>query len=266
MLDNLAPYFSDLKKDFDKHVKLDLSILFLILVFCVLYVALTYQLPEGLRVILLSFDYVILGLFVIEFFLRMYFAKSKVEFFSDKYTYFDAIAIFPFFFGFNTQYFRIIRIFRFLRFTHNYLNYSRKSFHLSIENIFLSRIVFSLICILFVSSGLILTVEEELNPNINKFDDALYFTLVSVTTVGYGDIIPVTQLGKIVSMLAIICGVVLIPYNIGTLFNHITHNQHYREEECEVCGLYLHEQDAKFCKKCGNRLSIKLKKYKRLGM
>ena len=72
MLDNLAPYFSDLKKDFDKHVKLDLSILFLILVFCVLYVALTYQLPEGLRVILLSFDYVILGLFVIEFFLSIY--------------------------------------------------------------------------------------------------------------------------------------------------------------------------------------------------
>lgn len=265
MLDNLAPYFSDLKKDFDKHVKLDLSILFLILVSCVLYITLTYELPESLRTILLSIDYIVLALFGIEFFLRMYFAKSKVEFFLNKYTYFDAIAIFPFFFGFNTQYFRIIRIFRFLRFTHNYLNYSIKSFHLSTENIFLSRIVFSLICILFVSSGLILTIEEDLNPNINKFDDALYFTLVSVTTVGYGDIIPVTQIGKIVTMFVIICGVILIPYNIGTLLNHITHNQHYREEECEVCGLYLHEQDAKFCKRCGTSLSTKAKKYKRKG-
>ena len=63
-------------------------------------------------------------------------------------------------------------------------------------------------------------------------------------------------------MLVIICGVVLIPYNIGTLLNHITQNQHYSEEECEVCGLCLHERDAKYCKHCGEPLG-KNKKYKR---
>lgn len=263
MLKDLAPYFSDLKKDFEKHVKLDLSILFLILLSCVLYIILTYNLPSIWRNSLLVLDFLILSIFVAEFCLRLYFAKSKIDFFLDKYTYFDIIAIFPFFFGLNTQYFRIIRIFRFLRFTHVYLNYSRKSFHLSTENIFLLRIIFSLVCILFISSGLILTIEGNLNPNINQFDDALYFTLVSVTTVGYGDITPITSLGKIVTMLVIICGVVLIPYNIGTLLNHITHNQHYREEECEVCGLYLHEQDAKFCKHCGTKLPSNGKKYRR---
>ena len=254
MKDILRPYFSNRRADLEEHVKFDFFILFLITLSCILYIVLTYELPQMWYYIFITLDYIVLILFVIEFFLRLYYTESRKQFFTDKYTYFDIIAIFPFFFGFNTQYFRIIRIFRFLRFTNAYLDYARKDFHLSTEKIFVFRIVFSLVCVLFVSSGLILTVEKDINPNVESFDDALYFSLVSVTTVGYGDITPLTQIGKIITMLVIIFGVVLIPYNIGSLLNHITNKQHYKEEECKTCGLYLHEYDARFCKHCGTKL------------
>ena len=265
MLEFLAPYFSNLRKDIDKHIKFDFFILSLIIISCGLYIVLTYELSPNLRSVLLVLDYIILSIFVVEFYLRFHFTSKKSDFFLDKYTYFDFIAIFPFFFGLNTQYFRIIRIFRFFRFTHNYLTYSRKNLKINSENIFLLRIIFSLLVILFVSSGLMLTIEENVNPNINKFDDALYFTLVSVTTVGYGDITPITSIGKIITMLVITSGVIIIPYHIGTLLNHITLNQHYRHYKCKNCGFHLHEQDANFCKNCGTKLPDDSEKYNRKG-
>ena len=256
MKHKLEHYFSNKKRHLDKKMELDLVSLFLIAVSCILYIALTYDLPSRLYVLLSILDFLVLVIFVIEFFLRMHFAEKKRDFFLNRYTYLDALAIFPYFFGIDTQYLRLLRVFRFLRFSNFYLNYAKDDFKLSTENIFIIRLVFSLSATLFVSSGLILTIEQDINPNINSFDDALYFTLVSATTVGYGDIVPLTQIGKIIIMIVIIIGVILIPYNIGTLISHITNKQHYKEVECGGCGLQLHEYDSRFCKHCG----LKLKK------
>jgi voltage-gated potassium channel len=62
--------------------------------------------------------------------------------------------------------------------------------------------------ILFSLMFLFYLIERGINPNINSLFDSLWWGLATVTTVGYGDIIPVTIQGKVVSMLLMVCGVI----------------------------------------------------------
>jgi voltage-gated potassium channel Kch len=57
-----------------------------------------------------------------------------------------------------------------------------------------------------IGAGLFWMVEHEINPNLHHYLDALYFTTTTMTTVGYGDITPVTNLGKILAMCFMLSG------------------------------------------------------------
>jgi hypothetical protein len=75
----------------------------------------------------------------------------------------------------------------------------------------LARVLLSIFTLLSVASGLIYTAEHNVNPGINDYFDALYFGLTTLTTVGFGDIVPVTAQGKFVVCGSIIAGVAIIP-------------------------------------------------------
>ena len=66
--------------------------------------------------------------------------------------------------------------------------------------------------IFFISAGLFYQVEHEVNAKAQNFGDAFYFTVVALTTVGFGDITPQSQGGKWVTVLMIISGITLIPF------------------------------------------------------
>ncbi|HIO96275.1 MAG TPA: hypothetical protein EYG67_05575 [Campylobacterales bacterium] len=82
---------------------------------------------------------------------------------------------------------------------------SKKEFEFKFLGYILFAVVFSFATILYV-------LEYEVNENINSFLDALYWALVTVSTVGYGDISPVTDIGKTISMLGIIFGIAMISF------------------------------------------------------
>jgi voltage-gated potassium channel len=75
----------------------------------------------------------------------------------------------------------------------------------------LARVILSIFTLLFVASGLIYTAEHAVNPGINNYFEALYFGLTSLTTVGFGDITPVTPQGRLVVCASIIAGIAVIP-------------------------------------------------------
>jgi voltage-gated potassium channel len=60
-------------------------------------------------------------------------------------------------------------------------------------------------------------VESNLNPGVKNFGDALYFTVVALTIVGFGDITPLSEAGQWVTVLMILSGVVLIPWQISQI-------------------------------------------------
>ena len=85
-----------------------------------------------------------------------------------------------------------------------------------------------------------------------SFGDAFYFTIVTLSTVGFGDIIPYSGAGKWVTVLMILSGIILIPWHISQIVREWVHMASKREIQCPQCGLRYHDMDASHCKSCGH--------------
>ena len=75
-----------------------------------------------------------------------------------------------------------------------------------------------------------------------------------MTTVGFGDQIPISYGGKLVTLMMILTGIAVIPWQLGDLVRQFIKSTDKKEIDCEKCGLAFHEQDAKYCKRCGTIL------------
>ena len=144
----------------------------------------------------------------------------------------------------------------------------------------LARVVLSLFTLLSVSTGLIYTAEHNVNPQIPDYFTALYFGLTTLTTVGFGDITPMTAEGKLVVSGSILAGVAIIPAQAASLVEALldyekqrnrpmTRRQQQEQSDnggsprdgmldtrnpCPTCGATYHWSDATFCWSCGNEL------------
>jgi voltage-gated potassium channel len=104
---------------------------------------------------------------------------------------------------------------------------------------------------IFVMTELVLLNQHGVNPEVNNFLDAMYFTISSLTTTGFGDITLVGTTGRVLSVVIMIFGVSLFLRLIQTIFRPAK-----VRFLCDACGLYLHEADAVCCKHCGKVLPI----------
>ena len=145
--------------------------------------------------------------------------------------------------------FRVLRIFRFLRFTADpYFFFGS----ITVQLLKVVRLLLTILMIFFISSGLFFYVESNLNPNVKNFGDAFYFTVVALTTVGFGDIIPRSDAGKWVTILMILSGIILIPWQISKIAKEWVHIATKKMIICPGCGLRYHDEDASHCKSCGH--------------
>jgi voltage-gated potassium channel len=104
---------------------------------------------------------------------------------------------------------------------------------------------------LFVMTGLIYASQHRANPEIGNYADALYFTVTTLTTTGFGDITLEGHWGRLLSVAVMIFGVTLFLRLLQVLFRppKVRH-------ECGECGLLLHDPDAVHCKHCGVTIHI----------
>ena len=113
--------------------------------------------------------------------------------------------------------------------------------------------VFSLVIIL----GSVMYLVERGQNGFISIPDSIYWAIVTITTVGYGDISPVTPLGKFIAsfIMFIGYGIIAVPTGIVTteMASAIRRRKH-GTETCPGCGKEGHEQDARFCKYCGTSL------------
>jgi voltage-gated potassium channel Kch len=93
----------------------------------------------------------------------------------------------------------------------------------------LARTVLSIFTLLSVSTGLIYTAEHDVNPNIPDYFTALYFGLTTLTTVGFGDIVPVSWEGRLVVSGSILAGVAVIPAQAAVLVEALLARQEERQ-------------------------------------
>ncbi len=245
--------------DFDSPIgiTINLVILWLILLSSVIFVVETYPISSYLTSVLQQIDIVILGIFTLEYVTRFWCAESKREFVFSIFSFIDLLAILPLFIGLiDIRYIRVLRWFRVLRLI-RLVNFEAFLFKVKSEDtIVIIRIFLILFSLIFVYSGAIYQVEHQTNPEVfDDFFDALYFSVVTMTTVGFGDVIPLSQAGRILTVLMIFSGIILIPWQIGILTQKIFHITQPGDKVCSHCGLRLHDRDANFCKICGTKLT-----------
>ncbi len=150
---------------------------------------------------------------------------------------------------FNLGFLRVIRLWTLVNSDFFWRTIGRKYDDTRIEDT--TRAVVALVTFVFVATGFVYTSFMGRYEGISGWIDALYFTVTSLTTTGYGDILLPGAWGRIVSIVIMLVGVTLFVRLGQTLLR-----PHKVRHPCDRCGLQVHDPDAVHCKACGNLLCI----------
>lgn len=234
----------------------DLVVVFLILLVSTIFVVKTYPLDEGLRHLLDKIELGVVIIFMAEYVLRIWSAPHRVRQIFRPYSLVDLIAIVPVFFSGQSyqilRVFRALRVLRLARFLEGRHFFYRR---LTTSHVVIIRILYIITAIVFVASGLIFYAEQGVpNSRINTFSDAVYFSIVTMSTVGFGDITPASDFSRVITVLMIVSALVFIPWQFRNLLAAFMQPAAQVGVRCPRCFAERHSEDAIFCRCCGGRL------------
>lgn len=190
---------------------------------------------------------------LLEFAARAILAKGSRRFFLSFGALVDLIVIAslmaPLIFE-NLAFLRVVRMLRLLR-SYHLLRELRREWPFFKRNEEVIQSSINLVIFIFTVTAVVFVLEEDRNANINNYFDALYFTVTTLTTTGFGDITMTDTLGRALTVVIMVFGVGLFLRLIQTIFRppKVAYT-------CADCGLNRHEPDAVHCKHCGTTINI----------
>lgn len=193
-------------------------------------------------------------IFIIEYLIRLWSSENKLNYVFSMYSIIDLICILPSFISVHGWTYlravRTLRILRFVRYLADEFFFFGKVSKLGLQAF---KTIFTIITIIFIASACIYETEFRVaSSQVKSYTDAVYFTVITLSTVGYGDITPVTESGRWVTILLIFAGLIFIPWQAGKLAKIIiVFDESKRDVTCDKCGLTQHDTDAVHCKMCG---------------
>ena len=206
------------------------------------------------NVAILTLDLVFGGVILLDFLARALIERNRLRALLRPTTWADIAAVASFLAPIVTgQALGFLRVLRTLRLLRSYEMLARlrqdSQWFREREDIILA--VTNLMVFLFIMTGLIYASQVNVNDQINNYADALYFTVTTLTTTGFGDITLDTTWGRMLAVVVMIFGVSLFLQMLQVLFR--PRKVRY---ECPECGLVLHDADAIHCKHCGETIHI----------
>ncbi len=203
-------------------------------------------------------------LFTIEYLLRLISVTRPVLYATSFFGIVDLLAILPTYislvypggqFLLVIRLLRILRVFRVLKLV-KYVGESR----LLVQALQSSRrkitiFIFTVLTLVTILGSLMYLIEGESN-GFTSIPKSIYWAIVTLTTVGYGDITPQTVLGQLVSVVIMILGYGIIAVPTGIVTVEMSQAFKYRGpiRACSGCAADTHDEDAEFCKYCGKKL------------
>lgn len=253
----------------------DLTLLFTILL-SVLIVMLDSVLPLRLQYgnLFNTLEWIFTVMFTIEYGLRIYSAPNRRHYIFSFFGIVDLLSLLPAYLSllvFGLQYvqhgfvgmqyllvvrvLRLLRIFRILRLL-PYLNqagFLLNALHVSRYKIIVFFIAVSILVILL---GSVIYVVEGPEHGFTSIPVSIYWAIVTLTTVGYGDISPKTPIGQAIASMIMIVGysIIAVPTGLFTVELHKNLKSNLNSIKCPHCGVVGHVQNANFCAICGHRL------------
>jgi voltage-gated potassium channel len=210
-----------------------------------------------------TLEWIFTGLFTIEYAARLATARHPRRYFFSFFGLVDLLAIAPIYLSalFAVEHsftvvrsLRLLRVFRILKLT-EYVGEAaalRVALQASLRKI---TVFLATVLMIVVIVGALMYQFEGAANGFTSIPTAMYWAIVTVTTVGYGDISPKTIFGRILACLLMIIGygIIAVPTGIVTFeFARASGAGHSRP--CPACGLSAHDPDAIFCKHCGTKL------------
>jgi len=211
-----------------------------------------------------SMEWVITIIFSLEYIVRIWASPKPWRYIFSFYGIIDFLAIIPTYLdviftgamGFAViRGLRLLRIFRILKIT----RYSREG-QIIIEALQASRIkifvfLFAVATIVLILGTVMYLIEGEAS-GFTSIPAGIYWAIVTLTTVGFGDITPVTGLGKFIAGFVMILGygIIAVPTSIVTFEVATAAMNNQKKKSCKDCGTDHNDKDAKFCKECGSKL------------
>lgn len=210
-------------------------------------------------------EWVFTILFTIEYILRLVSISKPWRYVISFLGIIDLLAIIPsylsiFFVGAQSllvlRALRLLRIFRIFKLTHflTEMEFLKVALASSLKKISIFMlVVLSLVIIL----GSVMYLVEGKENGFTSIPESIYWAIVTITTVGYGDISPITPLGKFIAsiMMFIGYGIIAVPTGIVTTEMALAvRSRKHKHETCPGCGKEGHDGDAVFCKYCSTML------------
>lgn len=212
-------------------------------------------------------EWVITILFTIEYIARIISVKKPLKYITSFYGIIDLLSTIPkylafFFVGTHSlvalralrlmRIFRILKLVRFMSET-NTLVKALKASRVRIA------IFISFILILCTILGTIMYLIEDDSSGFTSIPESVYWAIVTLTTVGYGDIAPVTPLGQLIASVVMLLGYAIIVIPTGIITSEIVKSSiksvQTNTQSCPSCAVEKHRDNAEFCYKCGCKLN-----------
>lgn len=244
----------------------DMALIICILLSILLAIAESMQgLPVWLTGPFIVCEILFTGFFTLEYLTRIYCSPHPRKYIFSFFGVIDLLATLPLYLVFflpNVRYllvvraFRIIRVFRVFK-LFNFWIEGERLLHSLQESSKKIAVFFLFVVILVISIGTLMYMIEGGQPDsqFNNIPNSIYWACVTMTTVGYGDITPVTALGKFLSACVMLIGYTIIAVPTGIVsVSMIKEYKKLENLECSNCHKTGHEENATFCKYCGHKL------------
>ena len=213
--------------------------------------------------VLRDLEWVFTGAFTLDYLGRLLSARRPWHYARSFYGIVDLLSILPSYLAlvfFGTQYLLVIRVLRVLRLFRVFkLTRYLSEASLLGEALRASRAKITVFMVTVLSLvlvfGTLMYLIEGPQHGFTSIPTSVYWAVVTISTVGYGDISPQTPLGKLVASVAMLFGygIIAVPTGIVTA-GLVRAQERRRPDACPQCGLTGHEPDARHCKRCGARL------------
>jgi voltage-gated potassium channel len=205
-------------------------------------------------------EYFFTGIFTLEYIARLYVSHDKKKYVFSKWGLIDLLSTLPTYLGIfihGPQFFsilrtiRLMRIFRVLRLT-SFMGEAQnmgKALRRSGAKI---TVFFGAVLIVVVVMGTIMYLLEPPEAGFTSIPRSIYWAVVTLTTVGYGDIAPVTAIGQFLSAALMILGYAVIAVPTGIV--SVEMSQTNKGQECSTCNHLELDEKAIYCTRCGNEI------------
>lgn len=210
-------------------------------------------------------EWVFTGLFTVEYMLRLISIRKPIRYIFSLLGIIDLISLLPsylsiFFLGAQSllafRALRLLRVFRIFKLGEflseiNFLTQALKNSFRKISIFLLTVLTITVIL------GSIMYLVEQRENGFSNIPESIYWAIVTITTVGYGDISPITPMGKFVASVVMLIGYAIIAVPTGIITHDIAVAAKSKKEipeSCPSCSLEGHDADALFCKHCGSSL------------